>query len=385
MNTSFRISREKSGLAFPFGAAGVAGLAAGVAWLAGMLVPRSWLEALSFQLYLDLVIPAAKAPLGAMAQLLAAIALALIVGILAYAAARWLQIGAMAGGLSGLLARLRGDVDGDEEDAPPLRSADRHPDAPARRPFSVTRDIAPDYSATAVERGLPDPANDDDELLLDMAYAPEEEPLPGREPLFSPRGPALRPVGTSESFDLPPPRLEDWERPPFREPAQTGDSVAESTGSEEQEAPPAAVVEAAIADAVPMPDSSDAVDVSLPDDQVEQAANGADGLGQDLQSEAVDPAQPMPAASAPVAPRPEPRPPLDLSVARLDELIARLEAGLTRKGEVRDGNDAMPVEATDRVEAVPPPAAAVDDPAFPHDPALAAALATLRKMNRATA
>ena len=80
-------------------------------------------------------------------------------------------------------------------------------------------------------------------------------------------------------------------------------------------------------------------------------------------------------------------PPLDLSAARLDDLIARLEAGLTRKMPV------APAAATDEEMAddggtlvaerpAPPPSAEPEpDPAFPHDPALAAALATLRKMN----
>lgn len=386
MNTSFRISREKSGLAFPFGAAGVAALAAGLAWLIGLVIPRGWLEALAFQLYLDLVIPAAKAPLGTMAQLLAATALAVIVGVLAYVAARWLRVGALAGGFPGLLARLRGDVDGDEEDAPPLRSADRHPDAPARRPFSVTRDIPADYTGSAIERGLPDLANDDDELLLDMAYAPEEEPLPGREALFSPRGPALRPAGSGEVFDLAAPRLEDWERPPFREVAQADDDRgAQSDNGGDREPAPIDVDASAVADAVAEADTAGAVDAAQPELQDEPAAGAGDAHDNVMQSDAVDAAPPMTPEPAPVRPKATPRPPLDLSVARLDELIARLEAGLTRKVEVRDTDPGLPVDEGNATAVMPQPSAmTVDDPAFPHDPALAAALATLRKMNRVT-
>ena len=82
MNTRYSIRREAEGLSLPFGAGGVAAIGALVGGLAGLLVPRAMLETAAFQLYLDTIIPAAKAPLGATAQLVAAVLLA-IAGALA--------------------------------------------------------------------------------------------------------------------------------------------------------------------------------------------------------------------------------------------------------------------------------------------------------------
>jgi hypothetical protein len=109
--------------------------------------------------------------------------------------------------------------------------------------------------------------------------------------------------------------------------------------------------------------------------------------------EAVDASEPVLAAPAPVAQAE----PLDLSAARLDELLARLEAGLERKAAAATAPAASAVvaevAAPTAIPAAPIADAAVattsprtsgpaNDPAFPHDPALAAALATLRRLNQ---
>ncbi len=383
MNRRTTIKREAEGLTLPFGAVGVAAIGALVGGLAGLLVPRTMLETAAFQLYLDTIIPAAKAPLGATAQLVAAVLLAIAGALAGYLIAWVFGVTASPGGFSGLLARLRGELADDEEDAPPLRAADRHPDAPARRPFSAARDIPDGIGGMTIEGIAQQHFDDEDELLLEQPLAEtasDTKTAPTREPslrsvadtgsgvrdsdfepvdeiarvempveetpaeeMIIPRGSADDVGDAMDGFDLAPPKLGDWE---------TG-SIAEQPESDPQPG-----VEAA-----------------------EQAKPATLTESEPEKTMAFEP----PPRVAPL--------PLDLSAARLDELIARLEAGLTRK---------VPVVAAQCTAAEPATADALDnyggtlvnerpvqpstpevepDPAFPHDPALAAALATLRKMN----
>ncbi len=342
MTERYTIRREAAGPAMPLGAAGAGLAGALLGAIIGLAIPTSLIETLSYQLYLDTIVAAAAPPLGRTAHIVAALAFALLLGAIGYGVARLMRVQS-SGSLSDLLYRLRGHGADDEADAPVLRSADRHPDAPARRPFSATRDLpaaAEDY----------DDADDEGELLLDTAFLSDPEPAtaemapPAPEPLamtsgahddadhpehdwaewesietveVTARTPATPdPIEEDDAFYIAPPHLDDWE-------------VAE----------PEPVVAAAVA----------------------------------------PPSEPATAS----APRPRPAP-LDLSVARLDELIARLEQGLTRRSTMQ----ASPNEGALAASEGEAPVLAgggeplVDDPAFPHDPALAAALATLRKMTR---
>jgi hypothetical protein len=362
MNGRYSIRREPEALAVPFGAAGIGALAATAAGLIGLLVPVSILESLSFHLYLDTITDLAKPPLGTTAKLLGAMALALLAGGVAFVAARWFGVQAAPDGIAGFLDRLRGVDRDDEEDAPVLRSADRHPDAPARRPFSAMRDIPDrgwddgDDLALGTADRVQAVADDDEELLLDMA-APSFDDLP-HDPVTSifqsddapheiapvPLTEADR-VDAMDDFDLAPPTLDDWEG--FY----------------------------AVADVEPE------------SDQIEPI------VAADLPVEVADAAIIVPPATPtrPVARRDTA--PLDLSAGRLDELIARLEAGLSRRAPVAvapalgetllEEPDADPADGSPSVAEAAP--MVDDDPAFPHDPALAAALATLRKMNLRTA
>jgi hypothetical protein len=361
MNASYTIRREAEGLPVPFGSAGVAGAGAVILGFIGLIVPIGWIESLSFHLYLDMVTSAAAPPLGTTARILFALALAILGGAAGYVLARLFKV-VPSDLVDVLLARLRGLDREDEEDAPVLRSADRHPDAPARRPFSPMRDIP--ESETADDEALTLAAapprfagaigDDEDELLLDGQFAgPTEPPAPvahapqpndgydaagwpvigdadeeARPPLslaFDKDEPAPDDV----PFDLPAPSPEDWEQ--AAQPV-TQDPPAEAASAVEAPAPPSPVVARRAASAQPQP--------------------------------------------------------LDLSAARLDELIARLESGFARKvaaspvaaASSPSGDDAFANAAS----PAPAEMAVADDPAFPHDPALAAALATLRKLNRAS-
>lgn len=348
MNARYSIRREPQALTLPFGAGGVAAVGAVALGVVGLLVPVAWLETISFQLYLDSITTAAEPPLGTTARIVAALALALFGALLGYVLAKAFGVAASDFSLADLIARLRGTGAEDEEDAPELRAADRHPDAPARRPFSAVRDI-PARDWDDGQWGA-DPALDDDdgdELVLDAQFEPLADDdavvavapvAPAHEPVeFVEHEPAAwsRAHESIEDYDLLPPDPADWE-----------------------------VV---------------AVEVPEPVEQEEDVR--ADVIDWETQSDVgiVPIAEPVAMVARPLAAA---RAPLDLSVARLDELLARLEAGLTRKGQTVAGSTAAIDESADATRnassAAPSPDA---DPAFPQDPALAAALATLRKMN----
>lgn len=333
MNARYSIRREADALSLPFGAGGVAAIGAVALGVVGLLVPTAWLETISFQLYLDSITTAAEPPLGTTATIVAALALALFGALLGYVLAKAFGVAASDFSFADLIARLRGADADDEEDAPELRAADRHPDAPARRPFSAARDIpARDWDDSQI--GV-DAAFDDDELVLDAQF----EPLADARDKMVPTGESMPPVlvqahESIDDYDLQPPDPADWEV-----------AAAEDLQPADQEDAPS--------DLVDWDAPSVAMDVPI--------------------------AEPVALAGRPATVA---QAPLDLSVARLDELLARLEAGLTRKSQtvaepIADG-DASTAADSDVSHAVSP---SVEDPAFPHDPALAAALATLRRMN----
>jgi hypothetical protein len=372
MNASYTIRREAEGLPVPFGNAGVAGAGAVILGFVGLAIPIGWIESLSFHLYLDTITSAAAPPLGTTARILFALALATLGGAAGYVLARLFKV-VPSDLVDVLLARLRGLDRNDEADAPVLRSADRHPDAPARRPFSPIRDI--DERDTAIDDDMMAPAasqpprfagairDDEDELLLDGQFAGPAEPFapataavpptdgydaagwpvgeqddgPSRPPLSLAFGKEIAPAEDEAVFDLPAPTPEDWER-----------------ASQPVTLPPEPEPE-------PEPESEIA-----PAEQADFPASS----------------QP---AMAPRAAAPQPQP-LDLSAARLDELIARLESGFARKvtppAAAAPESPGLPGQPIAQEPALAEPV--VDDPAFPHDPALAAALATLRKLNRAS-
>lgn len=306
------------GRTFPLGAVGVAALAALVGAIIGLVLPMAWIEELSWQLYLDQLVAAARPPLGDTARLVMIALMALALGLLGWVVAAILRVRRSPLSISDWLAGMRGQRAEDEPDAPHLRAADRHPDAPARRPFSAARDVpVRDAGATAPRWDIDE--DDADELLLNAQFG-EAQLIEGVEPV----------------------------------------AIDESASE-------------ARWDALDVVDTVDA-----------EAAPAV--LHSDTYEFVID------ARSGTVSTEAEP---LDLSVARLDELIARLEAGLSRRETAARQAVAVPSLAAeagagsaDLVDAAPGPALArggteaAAEPSFPQDPALAAALATLRRMNR---
>lgn len=332
-----------SGPIMPFGGAGVAGAMAALLGLVGFLLPTTLTESIAFQMYLDTIIASAVPPFGWVAKGVTGLLLALVGGLLGYGLARLFGVRSGGGGLAQLLARLRGIGAQDDDDAPVLRSADRHPDAPARRPFSVATDI-PARPAEASEwdqywQDSPDDAPDDDgELLLTSNFADVQ----------SAPQPAYHPMPASESEPSAP--------APFASPPYVEESFDED-------------VYAPIA---PAPMAVEAAGIFAHDAPVDSAIIAPDPHIAAPQSEA-----------------------LDLSVARLDELLARLEAGLSsRRGApaattmaaaspAKASNDALD-DTPLGTPPLPQDSAVAEEREllFPQDPALAAALATLRRMNQ---
>lgn len=352
-------SRNGAQRGYPWGPVGVGATLALLGALVALAIPMGWIEELSWQLYLDRLMAAARPPLGATARLAMILVAAGVLGLLGWAAAVLLRVRADNRLIDSLRARFGGGapLDEDEEDAPRLRRFDRHPDAPARRPFSAARDIATDDDfeddlgdAAADHAPLGWSASDDeeeDELLLGPAFSEEQVPV--------------------ETMALDEVRAERWEALETVDPhdAEWADVVAD-------EAAPMADPAGKLVDIPAGPPTA-----GLAIDTDEGATEGATA-----------PVEPVIAAAAVRSQAAEPVAALDLSIARLDELIARLEAGLARRETLaaeaapaaemdapRLARGMQPSPVNDAQDQLPPAA-------VPHDPALAAALATLRRMNR---
>lgn len=379
MSEQFTIHRAAEGPGWPFGAGAVAAGSALLGGLVGLATPMAALDWVAYQSYLD-QIAGLNPPLGGTAKLAFVALMAALLGVMGYFVARWAGVRS-TGGFADVLARLRGVRDEDEDDAPRLRGSDRHPDAPARRPLSATRDLNVDRAGGArgpmAAHASDDFDDDEDELLLISpmpAAVPVSAPAPVENIPASPPMPVL-PLSdhvtesddwpdadwsdTDDDFDIPAPHADDWLVSPAPAP------VASATLGEMREA-----------------------DVRLPVAPTVTAPVAAKVV-----------AEPVPVVVQPSftpefarVTRSATPPPLDLSAARLDELIARVEAGMKRR-------EAVPVMATVAEVEIPAPvapAASVPsytpapvisdpvaeeaDPSFPNDPALAAALATLRRM-----
>lgn len=419
-------------LRLPFGVAGVAGLFAVALGLVGLLMPRAWLETISFQLYLDQITSAALPPLGTTAQILAAVALALGGALFGWLIGRLFGVRPSSLSFHSLLNRLRGIGAGDEDDAPSLRAADRHPDAPARRPFSAARDIA---------RYEDEWDEEDDALLLDSPFAAADDVAPTPPPLGATTGtsfddhwreppvraqPPMMPqasglVDDAHPFDLPAPSLEDWEA--GSEPAPVVARTAFPPATPATPVPPPAVAvsppEAPLAPRQPAPPPPAMVAeqpvMPAPAPIIRHAGAPEPAPQAWVQPDAASPTFAQRASLPPVEP-------LDLSAARLDDLLARLENGLGRRNgqapstpaasaiaglsadmgeEGLAGDPAIDPNHGQTSPAAQPSvspwptaggapariasaqaAAPSQDPAYPQDPALAAALRTLRRLNQ---
>lgn len=323
------------GVAVPYGRAGCAAAMAGLSGLVGLVLPTGLLQSIAFQLYLDQVFPSAVPPFGWLAHIVSALVLGVIGAGLGWLLGRLFGVVPSGWTMRHLLDRVRGIGREDDADAPTLRAADRHPDAPARRPFSAATDIPHGGGDTirpvATARSMTELAhdNDDEELLLDYSFAD------------------VPPMTPDSALADPPVTMEDAAARPV---------VAEVAPA------PRPMQAAMVAAAVP----NQAGDNLAPGTHAEQSAPA-----------------PMPVETAPVPPVIEPGPvAADLAHEPLDALLARLEDGLARREQPAAAPEpkADAIPATDGAGSPAPPAATADS--FANDPALAAALATLRRMHQ---
>ncbi len=342
MDETFRIRRHAGALFVPGGTLTVATLLALSLAAVALLVPIAWLERIAAQIGLVRWMPDAVPPFDLTERLVFALALAPLGALLGWALARAFRVADDGEGWTRLLERVRGvSVTADEADAPRINRADRHPDAPARRPLSPLRDLVPPRDADAF---------DADELLLDTPADVEAAEL-----------------AVLEATTLPAPSLSDWEaevQPPPPEPALPQEAV------EVDDAPcnASAIEELGELEPTPIPPvNADEAFAADADDVPLEVASAAPPLSE---TELVRTPPPPPAFTR--EPRSAP-PPIDLSVERLDALVARLERGAARRESALASDASTPDPASNDPE----------EAALLNDPALAAALRTLRRMNAA--
>ncbi|MEQ1509562.1 MAG: hypothetical protein ABL909_04070 [Sphingopyxis sp.] len=323
---------RENGPLVPYGAAGVAVAMAALLGVTGVLLPTALTESVAFQLYLDTIVASAVPPFGWLAKIATGMLMALVGGLLGLGLARLFGVRSSGYSVEQLLARLRGVGRHDDDDAPTLRPSDRHPDAPARRPFSAATDIpARDMPTSAWDRHWQDDLTeegaatdfepdqgDDDELLLDSHFA------------------------------------------------DSGALIDDDNGVD------------------PAPYCEESTDEEIFTAEIPARSETADSVRLDSDVAL--------ATESPVAV--ERVEPLDLSIARLDELLARLEAGLASRRSLQsdaaksmDSHTNQLENAAESESQSPSPAPETgdvidDEQLFPQDPALAAALATLRRMNQ---
>ncbi len=148
------------------------------------LIPAAVLEDLVIDSGIASVIAAAEPPLG----LTARFALIFLVGG-GIGAINWFALFLLIGGRS-ITIRPAGE-DADKERAPVLRRADAHPDAPARRPLSATRDLGTPFLEVHAERPLHMGVEEDGAEVVEIEPqadrpAPELSAVPQQEQPVAP-------------------------------------------------------------------------------------------------------------------------------------------------------------------------------------------------------
>ena len=178
MNRPFNRRIIRTGPAVAYGVAGVAGVFAAMFAMLATMVPMRLVEAASFYLYLDKIVAAAAPPLGSTARILVIALFATIGWFIGRAIGRRFDVTDSGYRINfhTIINKLRGVGREDDPDAPTLRAEDRHPDAPARRPFSVKRDVPKrdwDLAPSRLPKLRQNEAaiEEEDELVLDTNFA----------------------------------------------------------------------------------------------------------------------------------------------------------------------------------------------------------------------
>ncbi|WP_425228193.1 hypothetical protein [Sphingomonas sp.] len=170
----------------------IAGSAAGaLVALASAIMPGAWLDGAIEASGLPAILPVAAPPLGLTARAMMALG-----GGIGVAAVFWAAVYLLVGPGGPLAARPPRRAD----DAPTVRRADAHPDAPPRRPLTAAELASP--PPPPVEQGVP--ADLDVPLA---AFDPAAVPAVPQQPVraLKPLAPSLAPGERLEIFTLAPP------------------------------------------------------------------------------------------------------------------------------------------------------------------------------------
>jgi hypothetical protein len=270
---------------------GTAALAAGSAGFLAFAMPESIFSRLVVTSRLPQLLAAAQPPLGNTARIAAVAAVALVTFAFVWSLLRALDrrpTDAVAAPTS----------DETEEEAPRLRKADAHPDAPARRPILAGRELG-------------EPADVDADEYLAEELAPEEAPEPEALPSFLvAQAPEPEPPA-AEREPEPEATVEPWPWAAEEEPGSeitAADNEPEGDAEQEDDS-----------------DTSEAADLS----QLMQRFETGLTRKQQAIVRAVPQADPAPIAEAPAAPAPVAAPveeaPSDRVGHRLRSAIAELQ------------------------------------------------------------
>ena len=302
----------------------VAVVIGGIVALVFAIIPAGSLENLVIDTGIAAIFPATQPPLGVTAR-----AVLILSAGAGSALAAWFGLFLLIGGRA-IVVQKNGAVD-DDEAAPVLRRADAHPDAPARRPLSATREL-----------GTP---------FLEVRANRPSGALSGTgadEPVIAPEQPARErdlpvdldtPLAAFDPYAIPAKPIE-WFPPAAELAAQTDESIIDSGAHETADPiPPApkpkgpkpmgapAAVESETHAPAPIAQESeplsDSAPISTPEptpafappsDQAVEAPSESAPVG------SPEPAEPVePAVLAPIAPMPAPpqmRPPAQIFRAR---------------------------------------------------------------------
>jgi hypothetical protein len=181
----------------------VAALAAAAIALPVAALPAAWLD--------PLVATIGLPPVGVTGRTLLALSVGIVVAAVGY-----------------LAATVRRDSVGGDVDAPVLRRADAHPDAPSRRPIRASEDLGPPLPIAVPP---PAPQNHEQPLPADL-----DLPLAAFDPAALPSIPAepvrpVAPLATRRALIDPGERFETFELTPVARAARTTASEPISIGA----------------------------------------------------------------------------------------------------------------------------------------------------------
>ena len=295
----------------------VAAAIGGIVALVFAIIPAGSLENLVIDTGLAAIVPATQPPLGVTAR-----AVLILSAGAGSALVAWFALFLLIGGRA-IVVQKNGAVD-DDEAAPVLRRADAHPDAPARRPLSATRELGTPFLEVRANRPAgtrageaviaPEPPATERDLPIDLnmplaAFDPNAIPakpiqwFPPAAELVAQADQPMADSGAHETADPTPPAPKPRGPKPMGAPV-AAESAAHAPAPIAQEAAP-------LNESAPISTPEPTPAFAPPSDRAAEAPT------QSASVESPEPAEP--AAPAPIVPMPAPpqaRPPAQIFRAR---------------------------------------------------------------------